>query len=164
MKKSKDMRVAQSAPPAKPRPKQILLVDDDDTVRDSLRAVLESDGYAVVPAGDGLQAIELASSQPIDLVLLDLNMPRQSGWDTFERLSSQCPLVPVIVITARPNQLFTAVSAGVGALLEKPLDIPMLLETITSLLSEPAEARLARLAGRSTHFYFNSGRLEPQKK
>ena len=144
--------------------KCVLLVDDDPTVRDSLAAVLEAEGHAVVPAEDGLQALNLMSTTPIDLVLLDLNMPRKGGWDTFERLSAEHPLVPVIVITARPNQLFTAVNAGVGALLEKPLDIPMLLVTMKRLLAEPVEAHLKRLAGRSAHFYHSTGRAGLQGK
>ena len=62
--------------------------------------------------------------------------------------------MPVIIITARPNQLFTALGAGVGALLEKPLDIPTLLRTINWLLAESAETRLARLAGREAEFHY----------
>jgi len=56
-------------------------------------------------------------------------MPVKNGWDTFEQLTREHPLIPVIIATARPNQLFTAINAGVGALLEKPMDIPMLLRT-----------------------------------
>ena len=58
------------------------------------------------------------------------------------------PSLPVVVITARPNQLFTALAAGVGALVEKPLHIPKLLQTISRLLRESVEPRLARLAGK----------------
>lgn len=152
-----NMKVTEPAAARNRHRKRILLVDDDCNVRDSLAAVLEAEGYAVVPAEDGAQALNLVSTTPIDLVLLDLNMPRKSGWDTFERLSAEHPLVPVIVITARPNQVFTAVSAGVGALLEKPLDIPVLLETITRLLAESVEAGLARLAGRDVTFRYVAG-------
>jgi len=127
--------------------KHILLVDDDAGVRGSLQDVLVEEGYLVIPANDGQQALELIASSSIDLVLLDLNMPRKNGWDTFERLSAEHPLVPVIIATARPNQLFTALGAGVGALLEKPLDIPHLLTTIRRLLEESSEARLRRLVG-----------------
>jgi DNA-binding response OmpR family regulator len=108
----------------------------------------------VIPAGDGQQALELAASTPVDLVLLDLNMPVKNGWDTFERLSVDHPLVPVIIITARPNQFFTALGAGVGALLEKPLEIPVFLNTISRLLTEPYETRLARLAGSPAEFCY----------
>ena len=78
----------------------------------------------------------------------------KNGWDTFERFSAEHPLVPVIIVTARPNQMFTAIGAGVGALLEKPMDIDTLLLTIKRLLAESANQRLARLAGHATEFYY----------
>ena len=131
-------------------------MDDDATVRDSISDVLVTEGYTVVPAIDGQQALELAASAQFDLVLLDLNMPVKNGWDTFEQLTRRHPLLPIIIVTARPNQLFTAVGAGVGALLEKPLDIPTLLRTIRRLLAESAETRLARLAGRQTEFHYSA--------
>lgn len=136
-------------------PKRILVVDDDPGVRESLMAVLVGEGYVALPAGNGLQALEVVGTTPLDLVLLDLNMPVKNGWDTFERLSYEHPLVPVIIITARPNQLFMAAGAGVGALLEKPLDIPTLLSTITRLLAAPPESHLARLAGREADFFYS---------
>jgi DNA-binding response OmpR family regulator len=150
---------APAAAPAIPRP-CILLVDDDDGVRNSLGDLLAEEGYRVLPASDGRQALDLIATTAVDLVLLDLNMPVKNGWDTFERLSAEHPLVPVAVITSRPNQLFTAVSAGVGALLEKPLDMPMLIRTIKRLLAESAEARLARLAGHETEFHYSAAQPE----
>jgi DNA-binding response OmpR family regulator len=134
--------------------KHILLVDDDPTVRDSLINVLASEGYFVIPAENGQQALDLVSKSLVDLVLLDLNMPVKNGWDTFERLTAEHPLVPIIIVTARPNQLFMALSAGVGALLEKPMDIPILLRTMEKLLAESTEQRLARLAGREAEFHY----------
>jgi DNA-binding response OmpR family regulator len=134
--------------------KRILLVDDDPTVRDSLNDVLVAEGYAVTPAENGQQALDLAKKLPVDLVLLDLNMPIKNGWDTFERLTAEHPLLPIIIVTARPNQLFTALSAGAGALLEKPMDMPTLLRTMEQLLAEPAEQRLARLVGKKTEFHY----------
>jgi DNA-binding response OmpR family regulator len=136
--------------------KRILLVDDDVTVRDSLNAVLASEGFEVVPAENGQRALDLALQSAFDLVLLDLNMPVKNGWDTFEQLTREHPLLPVIIVTARPNQLFTALGAGVGALLEKPMDIPMLLRTIAKLLAESAEQRLGRLAGKKTEFHYQA--------
>jgi DNA-binding response OmpR family regulator len=87
-------------------------------------------------------------------VILDLNMPGLGGWDTFEKLTSKDPLLAIVIITARPNQLFTALSAGVGALLEKPFDYPELVETVRAVLAEPTEVRLARMAGRKTDFLY----------
>jgi DNA-binding response OmpR family regulator len=113
-------------------------VDDDPTVRDSLNDVLVSEGYVVIPAENGQQALELAGRVSVDLALLDLNMPVKNGWDTFEHLTREHPLIPIIIATARPNQLFTALGAGAGALLEKPMDIPTLLRTVEKLLRQPA--------------------------
>ena len=72
-------------------------------------------------------------------------MPVKGGWDTFERLTSINPLLPVIIITARPDAFSTATATGVAALMQKPLDIPLLLEAVSDLLAEPAEQRLSRI-------------------
>jgi DNA-binding response OmpR family regulator len=132
----------------------ILLVDDDPAVREMVGRVLTEEAYLVLSAANGPEALAIASANRIDLVLLDLNMPLQNGWDTFERLTNENPLLPVIIITARPNQLFVALGAGVGALLEKPLDFPTLLGTVKALLAESAERRLARLTGRRTELHY----------
>jgi CheY-like chemotaxis protein len=132
----------------------ILLVDDDPAVRRMLLRILEDEDYSVVPAADGAEAVEIASSSPPDLLLLDLNLPNQSGWDTFRQLTADQPQLPVIIITARSNQIFPALASGVGALMEKPLDLPKLLRMIRHLLEEPAEARLARTAGQPAEFHY----------
>ncbi len=135
-------------------PRRILLVDDDRAVRESLGEVLTSEGYAVLPAEDGEKALELAAREQIDLVMLDLNMPVKSGWDTLKHLTTEQPLLPVVVITARPNQVFTAVGAGVAALIEKPIDCRHLLKTIRKLLVEPVGPRIARSVGKPAPFYY----------
>lgn len=140
--------------------KRILLVDDDPGIRGSVGAVLCEEGYLVLPARDGQEAITLAAATEIDLVMLDLNMPVRNGWDTFDQLSREHPLTPVIIATARPNQLFTALGAGVGALMEKPIEIPILLATIDRLLTEPREAQLKRLAGKPAEFSFARARSD----
>jgi DNA-binding response OmpR family regulator len=134
--------------------KTILLVDDDPSVREMIGRVLVAEGYRVRSASTGMEAVEIAAAEPIDLVLLDLNMPGQGGWETFEKLTSKDPLLSVIIITARPNQLFTSIGAGVGALLEKPLDFPILLRTMSGLLKESADSRLERSAGFKAEFHY----------
>jgi DNA-binding response OmpR family regulator len=140
--------------PRKLAKSRLLLVDDDPSVREALENVLIGEGYEVIPACDVIEAAELAAKLPLDLVLLDLNLPKRNGWDTFEILARQNPRMPVVIITARPNQLFPALASGVGALMEKPLDLPKLLQTIRNLLEEPVEARLARLAGKPAEFHY----------
>jgi two-component system, OmpR family, response regulator MprA len=144
-------------PPTKPANGQqhrILLVDDDPAIRRILMRLLMAENYTVLSAANGIEALALTDTTEFDLVLLDLNMPLKDGWETFEELSASDPLLPVIIITARPNQFFPALTARVGALLEKPLDFTKLFETIHDLIEEPELGRLARLAGRSTSFSY----------
>jgi DNA-binding NtrC family response regulator len=127
--------------------KKVLVVDDDDSVRESLKKVLQDAGYDVVLAAGGLEAATRFEPAEIDLLLLDLNLPNQSGWDLFEHLTTRHPFVPVIIITGMPNQYRTALAAGAGALFEKPVEVPTLLKTMEDLLAEPNEQRLRRLCG-----------------
>jgi DNA-binding response OmpR family regulator len=133
---------------------KILLVDDDPAIRQILVRLLTEEDFIVLTAANGVEALALAGSAKFDLVLLDLNMPVKNGWETFEQLSAADPLMPIILITARPNQFFPALASGVGALLEKPLDFTKLFHTIHDLLEESDEMRLARLAGRSAAFNY----------
>jgi len=134
--------------------KKILLVDDDPAIRKMLGMLLTGEGYSVLLAVDGSESIQVVRATDVDLVLLDLNMPGMDGWQTYEQLAAESPLLPIVVITARPNQSFTALAAGIGALLEKPLDLPKLFLTIRDLLEEPDETRLARVAGRPSEFHY----------
>jgi two-component system OmpR family response regulator len=142
--------------------RRVLVVDDDPSVREMLIRVLVGEGYLAAAAADGAEALKIAAAAKVDLVLLDLNMPVKSGWDTFERLTAENPWIPIIIITARPNQLFTALGSGVGALLEKPLDFPKLLHTINALFTETAESRLARMAGKPAEFHYLPARQDQQ--
>jgi CheY-like chemotaxis protein len=139
--------------------KKILLVDDDPAVRKMLGLLLTGEGYEVLLAIDGGESIQVVRTADVDLVLLDLNMPGMDGWETYERLAAENPMLPIIVITARPSQSFTAMAAGIGALLEKPLDLPKLFLTIRDLLDEPDEIRLARVAGRPSVFHYVPPRM-----
>ena len=126
---------------------RVLIVDDDLAVRESIGKVLQASGYEVRTAGDGEEAAARFGSEGIDVVLLDLNLPSQSGWDVFERLTTRHPAVPIIIITGMPDQYSMARAAGVGALMEKPIEAPALLQTMNELLAEPAQARLRRMCG-----------------
>jgi len=127
--------------------KRVLVVDDDASVRESLKKVLAEAGYEVALATDGQEAMDRFDPEQVDLLLLDLNLPIRGGWDVFERITTQYPLVPIIIITGLPNQYFTALAAGAGALMEKPIEVPTLLKTVEELLAEPKESRLRRLCG-----------------
>lgn len=125
--------------------KRILVVDDDELVRTSVAAVLECEGYEIHGAADGEAAIKIAVEHQPHLVLLDLNMPNMDGWTAFVKLEHLRPLIPVIVITARPHQYEHAVEFGVDAFMEKPLNFPVLLGAIRKLTHESKEHRILRI-------------------
>lgn len=124
---------------------KILLADDDKSVRKSLARVLESEGFDVLTAEDGRAAVREFIAEFPDLVLLDLNMPDKDGWAAFRLMDAAHTLIPVIVITARPNQHAQAVELGVDAFMEKPLNLPVLLEAIRRLFAETDAERMHRL-------------------
>jgi DNA-binding response OmpR family regulator len=131
--------------PAARQTKRILLADDDPGVREMLGRVLESEGYEVVTAQTGLETVRKFAAASPDLVLLDLNMPEKDGWEAFGMICEKHPFVPVIVITARPHQYAQAIELGVDALMEKPLNLPLLLDSIRCLLAETEVERTRRL-------------------
>lgn len=127
---------------------KVLLVDDEPKICAALAGALVSEGFDVVFVESGDEAIQAFRDGIFDIMLMDLSMPGKSGWETFAQLAWSRPLLPVIIITALPDQEAAAKAAGVGALLEKPLDIPTLLKTMRRLLAEAIEVQLARVAGR----------------
>lgn len=140
--------------PAKSAKQKLLLADDDAAIRQILVRLLQEEGYFVLTAANGVEALSLAEATKFDLIILDLNMPIKDGWSTFDQLVKKNPVLPIVVITARPNQLFPALASGVGALLEKPLDFVKLLDTVRNLLDEPEEHRQARVKGDGSVFRF----------
>ena len=142
---TKSPLAAEQPKTSKPVHSRILIVDDDSVVRGSLAAVLEFEGYLVDEACNGMEAVTRAIENRPDLALLDLNMPNWDGWTTFSQLDRVTPLLPVIVITARPNQYEKAVRLGVDAFMEKPLNIPVLVRAIKRLSSEDEKRHMRRI-------------------
>ena len=125
--------------------KRILIVDDDTSVRESLKRVLIESGYEVSMACDGAEGETQLRSQPVDLLILDLNMPNRDGWDVLGCTTAENPLLPVILITGMFDQLETTMIPGVSVLLKKPVDVAPLLESIKTLLTESVEERLGKV-------------------
>lgn len=126
--------------------KTVLIIDDEQSIREALAKALRAVGYETLLAANGNEGVAIFERHRPDLILLDLNMPVKNGWDTFEAITTQYPLTPVIIITGRPGQLELAAAARVGALMEKPLDVSVLMETVRRLIDEPLSERLSRLA------------------
>jgi DNA-binding response OmpR family regulator len=128
--------------------KRILLVEDECSIRESLSKILRAENHEVVLAENGQESIEKHGAQRIDLLILDLNMPVINGWVALEWLAAVNPLLPVIIITGRPNQRALAETAGADVLMEKPLDVPLLLQTVRELMDQPMESRAQRARNR----------------
>lgn len=120
--------------------KRILLADDDSAVRRMLLRVLTDEGYTVIPASNGQEVLQRSAAESVDLAVLDLGAPLDDAWKNLEQLTAGHPDLPIILITARSNQVFPALVSGVKALMEKPLDLVKLLRTISDLLSEPTSS------------------------
>lgn len=135
---SEEMGIGSDSSSAIPARPVILLADDSPQIRTSLSRVLHQSGYKVVLVAHGGQVLDRALSEHFDLLLLDLNMPELDGWRTLGHLRTLKPELPVLIITAQPGQRQWAAAEGAGALLEKPLDLPVLLETIRKLLEGEA--------------------------
>lgn len=131
---------------------KLLLVEDDDAVHCALAEVLQEEGYDLVHAygtADAILATQL--NEEIRLVLLDLKLCGENGWNLFERLRKTNPVLPIIIITARSDQRALAEAVGVVALMEKPLNIPTLLELIAQLIAE----RTGRLTVHAPHALYS---------
>ena len=125
--------------------KRVLLADDDPGIRETLGRVLEAEPYEVTLAMNGNETAAQAIAHLPDLVLLDLNMPDRDGWSAYRFLDAALPSLPVIIITARPNQYRQAEQLRVDGFMEKPLNLPLLLGAIQQILAETAGERLARI-------------------
>jgi DNA-binding response OmpR family regulator len=118
----------------------VLLVDDEAPIREALERVLTLEHYEVVCASNGQSALETAYEGEIDLVLLDLNISDGDGWEICRRLTDRQPVLPVIIITARPDQSAMLADSKARAIMEKPLDLPLLLSMVSQYLLVPGRA------------------------
>ncbi|MFA6286432.1 MAG: PAS domain S-box protein [Opitutaceae bacterium] len=124
-----------------PGTEHILLVEDEQPIQDMLGTVLRGAGYTVQPAMDGAEAIELilAAETHLDIVILDLNMPRLGGIDVLKVLRQRWPEVPVLVATGNLNSAALAELHQLGQtdIIEKPFDLFTFGRTMRALLDAP---------------------------
>ncbi len=114
--------------------KHILVVDDEQDVRNFLFDLLTDNGYSVRQASDGMEAMEELKSSKPDLILLDLQMPKETGTDLYRKIhrKKEFEAVPVIVISGLPGN-YLAVSKSVPVF-DKPIDENGLLEEVRRIL------------------------------
>jgi DNA-binding NtrC family response regulator len=123
----------------------ILLVDDYPGMRRSLGGTLRLEGYDVVLASNGQEALNALRATGFDLVLLGLDMPVCDGWDTLCQIITISLTLPLIIISKRPDQHWLATQQGVTAVLERPLDMHMLLDVLERVHAQTTHARQQRI-------------------
>ena len=123
----------------------ILLVDDDDAVRKLLSFPLERDGYTVVQAADGEEALIRFGDQPVDLVVLDIMLPKLDGLEVCKQLRARSS-VPIIMLTARDDELDKVLGLELGAddYITKPFSIREFRSRVRALLRRARTPRQER--------------------
>ena len=117
-------------------PAKILVVDDDESIRKSLTAILRDEGYAVDVAASGGEAIRKSEETVYNLALIDIKLPDMEGIDILTRMKDTVPKVRKIIMTGFPSvqNAIAAVNRKADAYLVKPLEVEKLLDTIREQL------------------------------
>ncbi len=118
--------------------KRILLVDDDREIIESMRYALETAGYEVLIARDGNQGLAMAEREDPDLLILDMMMPKRSGFLVLEKLRRTRPVpIRIIMVTANEGSRHKAYAEmlGVDDYIRKPFAIDRLLDSVGRLLA-----------------------------
>ena len=122
--------------------KTILIVDDDPEIVESVKIALQSEGYTVFYARDGNQGLELAERENPDLIILDMMMPKRSGFLVLEKLrrTRRVP-IRIIMVTANEGNRHKsyAETLGVDDYIRKPFAMDRLLDSVNRLLGQNAE-------------------------
>lgn len=117
----------------------VLLVEDNETIRDAFSILLEESGYAVLQADRGAAGIEIAREKSPDLILLDLGLPDMDGLEVARTLSrdSETREIPIVALTGRALETDQEVclAAGCSAYLTKPIDTTQLLDLLPRFLT-----------------------------
>src|SRR3954453_250145 len=115
---------------------KILIAEDEAPIRQGLIATLESEGYSVTRASDGAQALRLFPQEKFDLVVLDIMMPKASGYDVCRDLRARGSRVPVLFLTAKGEEIDKVVGLKLGAddYVTKPFGIHELIARVEALL------------------------------
>ncbi len=138
----------------------VLVVDDEQALRDFVRRNLEDRGYTIVSAADGSEALAIFNALPLDLVVLDVRMPRLDGFETTRRIRQQSE-TPIIVLTApgEESDKIRLFDLGADDYLTKPFTAGELLERVKAVLRRarwsPPEAGAAKVE-------YDDVRVEPE--
>ena len=132
---------------------KVLLLDDEvESFAGSLRHSLPSETWEVFLAKSAQEAVEKSDAGEIDLLLMSLDSPAGAGWEAIDEITEENPFLPVIVMTKQPELRNLAEAAGARALVEKPVDVAALLQTMQDLLAEALQSRMRRTYAQDIDF------------
>lgn len=115
---------------------RILVVDDDEFVRNLVRVILKRAGYEADAAADGGEALEKIAGFQYDLIMLDLMMPRVDGLEVIQRLSGHDSVPPIVVMTAADDSMVERIPRKfVKAIIRKPFDVSELTALVAGAMS-----------------------------
>jgi len=115
---------------------RILVVDDDETIRTTMKAILEDEGYFVDLAGTGKEAVQKTSEKSYHVALLDIRLPDMEGVELLKLMQDNVPRTRKIMVTGYPSMqnAISALNKGADAYLLKPVEVEKLLNTVKEQL------------------------------
>jgi CheY-like chemotaxis protein len=117
---------------------RVLLIEDAEDIIRLITNILEDEDYSLIVAGDGEEGLAAARAETPDVILLDMSLPRLSGWDLAPRLRAEGITTPIIALTAHAmrDDRERALAAGCDDYLSKPFEIDDLLEALARHTTE----------------------------
>jgi len=115
--------------------KRVLVVDDDASIRELLATALADDGYEVVPATNGEDALAVCERWRPDVIVLDLMMPVMDGWQFATELRARDEDIPIVLLSAARDLRMHAKNLSAAEIIEKPFDLSELLPKIAKVAS-----------------------------
>lgn len=144
----------------------LLIVEDHETVAANMKKFLELQQYTVTVANDGNTGLEIAMTEPIDLVILDINLPGMDGYTLCTMLRKSGKNVPILMLTARSKQeeMIRGLNLGADDYLTKPFDLDVLLARVRALLRRQAVEKAPILTAGSIMVDTNTRTVTKGKK
>ena len=116
----------------------ILVIDDEEEIRNTLSEILSDEGYMVETAKNGKDALKNSKKTPFDLALVDIKLPDIEGTDLLIKLREAQPKMAALIVTGKPSldNAIKSVNNGADGYILKPFDVPTLIETIKKTLED----------------------------
>jgi DNA-binding response OmpR family regulator len=144
---------------------KILIAEDEAAIRQGLIATLESEGYGVTAAADGAQALRLFSQEKFDLVVLDVMMPKASGYDVCRELRARGARTPILFLTAKGEEIDKVVGLKLGGddYVTKPFGIHELIARVEALLRRSRIGESDSERASNAVFRLGKAEIDPRK-